>query len=78
MLLVDLNYRQSVYGFFLWTLCPLPPLSLLLTYLTNHLEKFVRREIRIIVVHEVVRVEVPVLCLHPSELVAREYVHKAT
>ena len=78
MLLVDLNYRQSGYGFWLRPLCPLPPLSLLLTHLPNHLEKIVRREIRIIIVHEAVRVEVSVLCLHPSELVAREYTHKAS
>ena len=78
MFLTYLYYWKSVHGFFLWSFCPLPSLSLLLTYLTNHLEKIVGRKIRIIVVHKVVRIEISVLCLHSSEFVARECIHETS
>ena len=78
MLFIYLHYWKSINSFFLRPFCSLPSLRLLLTYLTNHLEKIVRCKIRIIVVHEVVWIEVSVLCLHSSEFVARKYIHKTS
>ena len=69
-------YRKSIDCFLTSSLCLLSLLCFLLADSSDHLEKIVRRKVLIIVVHEVVWIEVTVLCLHPYKVPTIEHIHE--